>query len=158
MKFETLKRRVERREQIFERRAAQTENDLQSLKSIWRRSWTPGRIVSAGLLTGFLLGNSPSSSTVIKRIGRVKTQGGEWLQVATSVSGLLASFQAAFAANKAKDASHAAEDTAQQAQDVAVQANAAVNDTPVIQKTVVVERPPYAAEAATEVSELTHRR
>src|SRR5690606_8684697 len=49
VKFDAIRRRVERSEQLVEGRALQTGVRAHALKSTWRASWTPTRIILAGL-------------------------------------------------------------------------------------------------------------
>ena len=50
MKFEAIRRRVERSEQLVEGRALQTGERMGALRRTWRESWTPSRIILAGRL------------------------------------------------------------------------------------------------------------
>src|SRR3546814_6874329 len=45
VKFEAIRRRVERSEQLVDGRALQTGVRADALKSTWRESWTPARII-----------------------------------------------------------------------------------------------------------------
>ena len=55
MKFEAIRRRVERSEQLVEGRALQTVGRAKALKTCWREGWTPARIILAGLAAGLSL-------------------------------------------------------------------------------------------------------
>src|SRR5690606_8149657 len=127
---------------------------------IWRESWTPGRILAVGLAGGFLFGRAQP----LKKMGAVSPT--RWVQLASAVSGLLATLKAKEAADTAEvaaaDAGHAA-DAADEAADtveaVAGDEAAAVEPSP---RTVSDGRrradtqwssEPRPAEAATELSE-----
>src|SRR5690606_16100540 len=75
--------------------------DWRQLRASWRELWTPGRIVVAGLASGFLSGQA--------RAFRF-TGGGGALQLLTALSGLFAAEGAQAAADEASDA---ADDAAQ---------------------------------------------
>ncbi len=54
MRFELLRQRVERAETRVESCMDRAYSHRQVFREAWRRGWTPGRIVVAGLLSGFL--------------------------------------------------------------------------------------------------------
>lgn len=147
MKFEQLQHRVQRAEQLVEGRTVQTLAQWRTLKQAWRDGWTPGRIVIAGLVTGFITGRSEPLRAMT---------GARWLQMVGSLSSLFASVQAATAAGQASEAADQAGDAADTAQAVQQEAaGAAYPEEPLIDEQyddtpVVAPRP---AEAATEVSE-----
>lgn len=149
MNFESLQRRVERAEQLVEGRALQTQNHWNQFKTNWRDAWTPGRIVIAGLVTGFLSGRAEPMRAMT---------GAKWLQMVGSLSSLFASVQAATAADEAStaadEASHAA-DSAQAVQeesdDVAYPEERRVDEA--FDRPDIVVTQPRPAEAATELSE-----
>ena len=143
MRFEQLKQRVTRREQLLEGRLQQTRDQWQTLTTTWRESWTPLRIVVAGLISGFVVGRSDPVQTLGK-LGALGGNGTKILQLVTALSGLFASVQASSAADQAE---HAA-DKADVAADAAVQAPHIAAAPP--EQVVVAPRP---AEAATELSE-----
>ncbi|KRG43814.1 hypothetical protein ARC78_07015 [Stenotrophomonas pictorum JCM 9942] len=140
MKFEVLQRRVRRAEAVVQVRSTETLSQWNLLNHVWRRAWTPGRIVIAGLAGGFAAGKLEPGGAF---------SGGRWLQMIGSVSGLVASAQAsvasfaAAAAGMAAQQASAAADDAGQAAETAASTGAAAAD-PV---------QPRAAEAATDVSE-----
>ncbi|MCL1634830.1 hypothetical protein M2650_09325 [Luteimonas sp. SX5] len=146
MRFEQLKHRVARREQLLEGRLQQTRDQWQTLRTTWRDSWTPLRIVVAGLISGFVVGRSDPVQTLGK-LGALGGSGTRVLQLVTALSGLFASFQASSAADEAE---HAA-DKADVAADAAVQAPHAGDIPAATPEPVVVA--PRPAEAATELSE-----
>jgi len=163
--FESIRRRVERSEQLVEGRALQTGEHARALKATWRESWTPTRIILAGLAAGFLAGRT-NPGRALKQIGA----GGRWIQLVGALSGLLASLQSSVAAATADKASDHAEQAADEAGDAASAAQAvAGEEPPTTQDERAAEPPlprsdrrrpdptwdtrPAAAEAATEISE-----
>ncbi len=111
MNFEGLKRRVERAEQLVDGRIVQTTGHRAALGERWREAWTPARIVIAGLLGGVLV----AKARPLRTLGAVS--GTRWIQLATSLSGLVASLKAAQAAESAETAADGAEDAAEDAAD-----------------------------------------
>lgn len=162
MKYELLKRRVERSEQRVERHALQTGAHLDSLKTTWRDSWTPTRILLAGLAAGFLVGRS-NPQRALRRLGGVG--GTRWIQLIGMLSSLFASLQSAVAATRADHAADHADDAADQAGAAVASAQAAGDEaadgaddasmprTDRRRPDPVWTTPPAPAEAATDVSE-----
>ena len=163
MKFEAIRRRVERSEQLVEGRALQTRVRASALKATWRQSWTPARIILAGLAAGFLVGRA-EPSRALRQLGG----GGRWIQLIGALSGLFASLQSSVAAATADKAADHAGEAAEQAGDAAVAAHVAADDVAVgehrepTQPPLPSDRrrpdpswntPPAPAEAATEISE-----
>ena len=146
MNFERLQRRVDRAEQLVEGRASQTRTHWQTLSQVWRDSWTPGRILIAGLVSGFLAGRAEPLRSM---------NGARWLQMVGSLSSLFATVQAATAADQATEAA----DTAQAVQEeqATTQAAASYPEEPLVDEAFDEEeipvRQPMPAEAATEMSE-----
>ena len=56
MSFEALIDKVKQAESALEAKERETAADWRQLKSSWLASWTPGRIVVAGLISGFIVG------------------------------------------------------------------------------------------------------
>ena len=110
-------------------------------KHTWRESWIPGRIVIAGLVSGFLAGRAEPLRAM---------NGARWMQMFTAVSSFLATAQAAAAAETAEQAA----DTAQEAQG---QADMQADEEPLVDEAFdedeIVVTAPRPAEAATELSE-----
>ena len=92
MRFEVLRQRVERAETRVESCMDRAYSHRQVFREAWRRGWTPGRIVVAGLLSGFLVGRAEPLS---------KVGGARWLQMLGTVSTMLASLRAAAASEVA---------------------------------------------------------
>ena len=116
MSFDALIAKVEQAEQALEASERVASTQWQQVKTTWRESWTPGRIVIAGLASGFLVGRAKPL--------RLAGSGG-LLNLVTALSGLLASGSAQVAAENAEQAADAAEGTAA----VAVAATAADSPT-----------------------------
>lgn len=110
MSFDALIAKVEQAEAALESRERRTTEQWQQLKVTWRRSWTPARIVVAGLASGFLVGRARPLRAA---------SGGGVLQLLTALSGLLASGSAQVAAEEAGQAADAAEVAAAPATDIA---------------------------------------
>lgn len=94
MGFNQLIQKVHQAERALEARERSMGADWRQLKRSWRSLWTPGRIVIAGLASGFLAGHG----NVISKIG-----GGNALQLFTALSGLIVGGGAQAAANEAED-------------------------------------------------------
>ena len=110
MSFDALITKVEQAEQALEARERTASTQWQQVKTTWRESWTPGRIVIAGLASGFLVGRAQP----LKLAGS-----GGLLNMVTALSGLLASGSAQVAAENAEQAADAAGDVAQVTGDAA---------------------------------------
>lgn len=103
MSFDKLLRKVEQAEMALEARERQYSADMRQLKRSWRLTWSPGRIVVAGLLTGFLAGRRERVST---------SDGTGILRVISLVSTMMASVNAKEASTEAEHAAEAATDMA----------------------------------------------
>lgn len=103
MSFDALIAKVQQAEDALESRERQTTEQWRQFKLTWRQSWTPGRIVIAGLAAGFMVGRA--------RPLRVASGGGV-LQMLSALSGLMASGSAQVAAEEAGQAADAAESAA----------------------------------------------
>ncbi len=106
MKFETLKRRVERGEALVEGRMAQTRVRASAAKSEWRDAWTPMRIIAVGLAAGFAVGHVKPEEAM-RKLGGISGSG--WLGTLSTVSRLVMVVQSTIAAFTAKDAADTAE-------------------------------------------------
>lgn len=150
MRFEMLRQRVQRAERRVDASLDRMELHRRQFGEAWRRGWTPGRIVIAGLLSGFLVGRAEPLS---------KVGGTRWLQMLGTVSTMLASLRAAAASEEAgESADVAAEQAASANQNVAE----ATGQAPPVPPTATAPaappdplrvRAPAPAEAATDVSE-----
>lgn len=103
MSFEDLITKVDQAEKALEANERRVAADWRQLKGSWREAWTPGRIVLAGLVGGFLTGRARP----LARAG-----GGGVLQMITALSGLFAGSSAQAAAGEAEHAAHNAQQTA----------------------------------------------
>jgi hypothetical protein len=147
MNFERLRLRVERREQLLDGRLSQTQTAYAKLRRNWREAWTPGRIVIAGLLAGFVAGHAEPTKA-IRRIGAIG--GPQWIRTFSALSGLFASVQAIIAAVMAKGAAETADHAAETADVAARTADAAVGNTG---ETAAGETTQYAAASTTSQAE-----
>jgi len=144
MNFDALQRRVRRAEAVVQVCMDDTRRHWDTLDANWRRGWTPGRIVIAGLAGGFLAGKLEPGGAF---------SGARWLQMIGSVSGLVASAQAsvaslqeaAAAAMASMAATEAATPDGEDDMDDDDQPPAAAPEPP------DPAIPPRAAEAATEL-------
>ncbi|WP_433852723.1 protein sip-5 [Stenotrophomonas nitritireducens] len=145
MNFDALQRRVRRAEAVVQVRMDETVQHWDALETTWRRSWTPGRIVIAGLAGGFVAGRLEPGGAF---------SGARWLQMIGSVSGLVASAQASIATLQEAGLAAAAAAAGAATGEAAAHAD---DDAPAPRPQAVAEpppgTPPRAAEAATELSE-----
>lgn len=109
MGFDALIEKVRQAETALEAQERRVGADWRQLRGSWRSLWTPGRIVLAGLATGFMVGRAEPFK---------RAAGGGVLQLLTALSGMFAGGSAQVAANEAGEAADAAQDAqaAQQAQ------------------------------------------
>lgn len=105
MNFEQLIAKVQQAEDALEAREREFVADWRQLKASWRAGWTPGRIVVAGLASGFLAGRLKPGSVLARG-------GGGLMQMLSTLSGLIASGSAQAAAGEAEHAAETAEDVA----------------------------------------------
>ena len=99
MSFDKLILKVKQAEEALETSERRTVARWKQLKIVWKENWTPGRIVIAGLVSGYLVGRGKPL--------RVASGGGV-LNLVTALSGLLASGSAQAAAAEAGQAADAA--------------------------------------------------
>lgn len=178
MGFRQLREDVARAERRLETRALRARTNWRVLGTTWREAWTPPRLLVVGLAGGLLI----ALSRPLGKLGKRGKAGGlrsiplaRWIQLATSVSGLVTALRARHAAESAQ---HAADDAGAAAEDAADTVDAATGAAPGVATGAVPgaarapervtvgsvsnarRRPdppwtgePRAAEAATEVSE-----
>ncbi len=108
MRFESLLDKVKQAETALEAKERQAGADWRQCKASWTAMWTPGRIVSVGLVSGFIVGKAEPTKRIVR--------GGSALQMLSAMAGLIAGGSAQAAAG---DAKHAA-DSAQQGASAAV--------------------------------------
>ena len=142
MRFEKLLQHVQRAEQRVELRATHAHTQWSTLKQAWREGWTPGRILIAGVVSGFLVGRAEPLRTLT---------GARWMQMFSAVSSLLATAQAAAAAEQAEQAADTAQDVQDQAEGMAEAEEPLVDEA--FEDDDIVVTAPRPAEAATELSE-----
>ena len=82
MRFELLRQRVERAEMRVESCMDRAQTQRHVFRDAWRRGWTPGRIVVAGLAAGFVAGRVQPLQLAGK--------GREWLKLLQLAAPLLA--------------------------------------------------------------------
>ena len=92
MRFEQLRLRVEQAERQVAASSDRAEDSRHAFGEAWRRGWSPGRIVVAGLVAGFLVGRAEPLS---------KVGGARGVQMLGTVSTMLASLRAAAASEQA---------------------------------------------------------
>lgn len=100
MGFDALIEKVRQAEVALEAKERQTAADLRQMRASWRAMWTPGRIVIAGLVSGFLVARAEPFK---------KAAGGGTLQLISALSSLFAGGSAQAAAEQASDAARVAE-------------------------------------------------
>lgn len=101
--FEHLVSKVARAEEVLEMREQRLVQRYRQLGQTWREGWTPIRIITVGLASGFLTGRAEPLRALT---------GARMLQMVSALSGLFASAQATFAAEQAEQAADTAEDVA----------------------------------------------
>lgn len=99
MSFDALILKVKQAEIALETSERRTSQHWKGLKVIWKENWTPGRIVIAGLVSGFMVGRAKPLKMAT---------GGGVLNLVTALSGLVASGSANAAADEAGLAADAA--------------------------------------------------
>ncbi|MGJ7901793.1 hypothetical protein [Lysobacter sp. 1R34A] len=110
-RFERLQRRVHKREHLLEGRYEQALERKALLKARWHEAWTPGRIVVAGLVSGFLMGRAEPA--------KIAAKSSNLMQIITMLSGLFAGSSAQNAADQAGRAAGEAGQAAENAGAVA---------------------------------------
>ena len=101
MSFESLIEKVTQAENALEARERQTAADWRQCKASWTSLWTPGRLLSVGLVSGFLVGAAEPAKRVVRGNGT--------LQLLSAVAGLFAGGSAQAAAGHAQSAADSAQ-------------------------------------------------
>jgi hypothetical protein len=104
MSFESLIDKVRQAETALEASERQAGANWRQFKVSWKDAWTPGRIVSFGLVSGFLVGKAEPAKRVVRGSGA--------LQMLSAVAGLFAGGSAQAAAGHAQNAADSAQQTA----------------------------------------------
>ena len=105
MGFKQLLTKVQQAEAALESRERLVADDWRHLKRTWKETWTPARVVIAGLVSGFLVGRAQPLRTVARS--------GQFMQLVTMLSGLFAGGTAKVAAEEAEHAADTAENVAE---------------------------------------------
>ena len=103
MSFESLIEKVQQAETALETRERQAATDWRQAKASWRSLWTPGRLLSVGLVSGFIVGKVEPA--------RKMTRGSGALQLLSAMAGLFAGGSAQAAAGDAQHAAAKAQET-----------------------------------------------
>ncbi|MBU8975906.1 MULTISPECIES: hypothetical protein [unclassified Lysobacter] len=96
LSFKQLVAKVHQAEDVLEERERTVAADLGQLKSSWLAAWTPWRIVTAGLVSGFVVGRAEP----LRAIGK----SGGLMQMVSMVASLVAGGSAKVAAEEATEA------------------------------------------------------
>ena len=99
MSFEALIDKVKQAEVALEANERQAVAEGRQLHAAWTALWSPGRLLLAGLGSGFVIG--------LVEPGKHLAKGRGILQMLTAVAGLVASGSAQMAAGKAEDVADA---------------------------------------------------
>jgi hypothetical protein len=104
MSFESLIDKVHQAETALEASERRTGANWRQFKASWADAWTPGRIVSIGLVSGFLVGKAEPAKRLVRGSGA--------LQMVSALAGLFAGGSAQAAAGHAEEAADHAQQTA----------------------------------------------
>jgi len=104
MRFESLIQKVQEAEHALEAREREASANWRQCKASWLSLWTPGRLVSVGLVSGFLVGKAEPAKRVVRGSGA--------LQMLSAMAGLFAGGSAQAAAGHAQQAADSAQQTA----------------------------------------------
>ena len=96
MSFEQLITKVHQAEDVVEAQERRLVAHFDRIKGSWREAWTPGRIVIAGLASGFVVGRAEPL--------RVAAKSGGLMQMVSMLSSLFAGTTAGVAAGQAERA------------------------------------------------------
>lgn len=104
MGFKQLITKVQQAEAALEQKERHASAQWDTIKSEWLAAWTPGRIVIAGLASGFVVGRTQPLKSAARS--------GQVMQLITMLSGLFAGGSAKVAADEAEHAANTAENVA----------------------------------------------
>ena len=110
--FKQLVEKVDQAENALEAQERLVAADWRQLRASWRAGWTPGRIVIAGLVAGFVVGRVEPAKSVVK--------GGSIMQMITALSGLFASATAQQAASQVDSVAEDVDEVAESVQATAM--------------------------------------
>jgi hypothetical protein len=105
MGFKELITKVQQAEETLEAKERHAAAQWDVFKAQWRGAWTPGRIVIAGLASGFVVGRAQPVKAAAKS--------GQMMQMITMLSGLFAGGSAKVAADEAGHAAKSAKNVAE---------------------------------------------
>jgi hypothetical protein len=104
MGFKQLRSKVQQAEAALEAKERRVADEWRQLKGTWKAAWTPGRLIIAGLVSGFVVGRAEPL--------RAAARSGQVVQLVTMLSGLFAGGSAQAAAEEAQQAAQSAEGVA----------------------------------------------
>ncbi|MDQ3287948.1 MAG: hypothetical protein M3Q42_06740 [Pseudomonadota bacterium] len=104
MSFEKLIHKVNQAEAAVEAEERRVAADFRQMKASWRQAWTPGRIVIAGLVSGYMTGRAEPFKNAARNGGVVR--------IVTLLSSLFAGTAAQAAAEDADEAAESADQAA----------------------------------------------
>jgi len=107
--FEQLITKVHQAEDVVEAQERRLVAHFDRIKGSWRETWTPGRIVIAGLASGFVVGRAEPL--------RVAAKSGGLMQMVSMLSSLFAGTTAGVAAGQAERAAENTEAVAAAVED-----------------------------------------
>lgn len=147
MSYDKLTEKVRQAEQALEARERTMAANWRVTKDTWKEAWTPGRIASIGVISGFMYGWRR------KRAGGDRGDG--MIRMASSMIALFSSLQAKSAAHDAEGVAQSAEQKAGGGGATPADAGNAATGLPDtrIAREPHWHSPPTAAAAATEISE-----
>ena len=105
MSFDKLIVKVTQAEDALEAHERRVGADLRQLKRSWKATWTPARIVIAGVVGGFLVGRAEPL--------RSAARGGSVVRIVSMLSSLFATTTASHAASEAEQAADSADRAAE---------------------------------------------
>lgn len=104
MGFKQLLTKVQQAEAALEARERRVSAGWRELKLTWKETWTPGRVIITGLVSGFIVGRAQPF--------RAAARSGQIMQLVTMLSGLFAGGSAQVAKEEAEQAADIAEGVA----------------------------------------------
>jgi len=111
MSFKLLITKVTQAEDALEAQERRVAADWRQLKGSWKAAWSPGRIIIAGLVSGWVIGRADPMRHIAKS--------GNLVQLFTLVSSLFSSGSAQIAASEASKAAETAEEAVEVTEEVA---------------------------------------
>lgn len=120
MSFDKLIAKVTQAENALEAHERRIGADLRQFKHSWKATWTPARIVIAGVVGGFLVGRAEPLRSAVR--------GGNLTRIMSLLTGVFATTTATRAADEAEQATEAVAPGAAPADPAAAAAIAAANE------------------------------